>query len=411
MAATEPRLRRTDLDWLRVLLFSGLIAYHVGLMYSAWSPFALKSVHRQDWIEVLLLATHPWRMSLLFLISGVATRFAVDKLGASKLFLSRSIQLLPPLLFAVAFIVPIQSYLSLVENLGYRGSFGTFLPALLRGGHTMTVDGRTVGLPVYAHLWFVAYLWVYVAVVMLALAVAPRWVKAAQTRLETLLSGVGLLMWPLVVLATLRFTLFPVYGTTLDLVNDWDNHAVSLGMFLLGFLLARSERVWERFVALRWPALALAATGWGAYAALVWIARDAPDVVERANPVMHLFHSVERWAAIVAILGFARRHLRRDCKALRYLNGGMFTYYIVHQPAILLLLHGLKPLALHPGVEFTLVIAGAVGVCALAYEIARSIGGFGMLLGARPRPRVKGGSLAARGAPSYGTGAPAQSPA
>ncbi len=58
-------------------------------MYAVWSPFAVKSEHRASWVEIALMSTHPWRMCLLFLISGVATRFAVDKVGTSKLAISR----------------------------------------------------------------------------------------------------------------------------------------------------------------------------------------------------------------------------------------------------------------------------------------------------------------------------------
>ena len=49
--------RRADLDWLRVAAFGGLIVYHEGLLYEPGRQI----------VSVLLLVTHPWRMSLLFL--------------------------------------------------------------------------------------------------------------------------------------------------------------------------------------------------------------------------------------------------------------------------------------------------------------------------------------------------------
>jgi hypothetical protein len=167
-----------------------------------------------------------------------------------------------------------------------------------------------------------------------------------------------------------------------------------MGMFLFGFLIARNDRVWDRFVALRWPALGIAAAAWAAYAWMAWN-RGIPELVERNDPIMHLFYPAERWCAIVAILGFARRWLggglgwAKEGPALRYLNGGMFTYYIVHQPAMLLMLHKLKPLGLHAAAEVGLVLAGTVAACALAYELARAMGGLGVVLGAprgRPAP-------------------------
>ena len=403
MAASAPASRRIDLDWLRVLLFAGLIAYHLGLIYASWSPYALKSIHRAPWIEILLLTTHPWRMCLLFLISGVATRFAVGKLGAVKLLASRSRQLLPPLLFGIAFIVPIQSYLTAVEILGYGRPFWAFVPDLFQSGHKVTVAGRYLTMPVYAHLWFVAYLWVYVAIVAVVLGLAPRLMQAAQTWLERLMSGAGVLMWPLALMLVLRFTLNREFSINLGMVHDWYNHAISGGMFLFGFLIARTEKVWDRFVALRWPALAIAALAWAIYAWMAWN-RGIPEVVERTNPIMHVLYPAERWCAIVAILGFSKRWLAgplaivADGPVLRYLNGAIFTYYIVHQPALLVMIHALKPMHLDAAAEVALVLAGTIACCGLAYEVARGLGGLGVLLGA-PRGRAAPGwVVAVRGA-------------
>nr|WP_246754345.1 hypothetical protein [Bradyrhizobium diazoefficiens] len=66
--------RRIDLDWVRILAFGLLIFYHVGMLYVSWG-FHIKSVHRLTWLEPLMLFLNPWRLSLLFLVSGVATRF------------------------------------------------------------------------------------------------------------------------------------------------------------------------------------------------------------------------------------------------------------------------------------------------------------------------------------------------
>jgi len=389
----ETRHRRPDVDGLRVLLFAGLIAYHLGLVYAAWSPYALKSAHTAPWVEGLLLLTHPWRMCLLFLISGVATRFAVDKLGASRLFVSRSAQLLPPLLFGIVFLVPIQTYLTLVKTEGYAKGYLAYVPELFAHGHTLALNGHRVDVPVYAHLWFVFYLWAYMLVLAATLWAAPRWVGWAQARLERLLSGAGLLLWPLALLIMIELALFPPFGVTLHFHDDWYNHAISFGMLLFGFVAARSETLWDGFARLRWVGLGLAVAGWAGYA-LLWGGQGIPEFVERSNPAMQILYPVERWGAIVAVLGFARVHLTRTGGVVRYLNGGMFTYYIIHQPAMVMMIHNVTPLGLHAGVEAAVVLAGTVALCGVAYELARGLGWFGLLVGARPpgarlwRPRL-----------------------
>lgn len=66
--------RRIDLDWLRVAAFGLLILYHLGMLYVPW-PYHAKSRHIVPALEPIMLAVNPWRLLLLFLISGVATRF------------------------------------------------------------------------------------------------------------------------------------------------------------------------------------------------------------------------------------------------------------------------------------------------------------------------------------------------
>src|SRR5215204_436131 len=70
--------RRIDLDWVRIAAFGLLIFYHVGMLYVSWG-FHIKSVHRIAALEPLMLVLNPWRLSLLFLVSGVATRFMFRK--------------------------------------------------------------------------------------------------------------------------------------------------------------------------------------------------------------------------------------------------------------------------------------------------------------------------------------------
>lgn len=393
LPAAAPTNRRTDLDWLRVLLFAGLILYHVGLMFALWTPYDIRSDHRASWVEVALMATHPWRMCLLFVISGVATRYAFDKLGAHKLVVSRSIQLLPPLLFGVALVVPLQGYIALTHNLGYDKSYLSYVAELLTSGdHRVTWGGKRYATPVFAHLWFVAYLWTYVMLLAAGLAFAPRLIGWLQRRAEGFGSGAGLLLWPLAFLVLARFTLFPTFGMTLQLTDDWYNHAVSGSMFLFGFLIGRSAKVWDQIKAQRWPALVLALAAYAGYGAMAW-GKGSPEYVERLNPAMHMLYPIVIWGGVVAVLGFARDALTWNTRALAYLNGAIFTYYIVHQPAMFILMAHVKTMGLHPVVEFAIVLSGTAATCVLVHEFVRGLGPAGLLLGAprgRPAPAWAG---------------------
>ncbi|MCW1980937.1 surface polysaccharide O-acyltransferase-like enzyme [Xanthomonas arboricola] len=66
--------RRHDLDWLRVIAFGLLVLYHVGMYYVTWD-WHVKSPTTHLMLEPVMLLSSPWRISLLLLISGVATAF------------------------------------------------------------------------------------------------------------------------------------------------------------------------------------------------------------------------------------------------------------------------------------------------------------------------------------------------
>ncbi len=273
--------RRADLDWLRVGLFAGLIFYHEGLLYEP----------AHGGVSLLLLATHPWRMSLLFLISGAATRFMTDKIGAGRLSAERSLRLLPPLAFAAVALVPIQLYLALVEGAAYSGGYFAFLKDYASAPGRVAAPGQQ---PIYGHLWFILYLWAYTVVLAAALALKPAWFRAAQARLGKL-GGMGLLIWPYALLCLLRLTAYPAFGVTLWFVDDWYNHLVSGGMFLLGFLAARSETFWAEAVKARWAALVMAVAGFAFYGAIGLQFTTAPELAEPAHRSMAVFYEMERW--------------------------------------------------------------------------------------------------------------------
>src|SRR5258708_31692514 len=88
------------------------------MLYVSWG-FHIKSAHRITALEPLMLVLNPWRLALLFLVSGAATRFMLRKYAIGPLLRSRSSRLLIPLIFGMLVIVPPQAYDPIVEALGY----------------------------------------------------------------------------------------------------------------------------------------------------------------------------------------------------------------------------------------------------------------------------------------------------
>jgi heme/copper-type cytochrome/quinol oxidase subunit 3 len=382
--------RRFDLDWIRVIAFGLLILYHVGMFYVPWD-WHVKSPRPVAWLEPVMMFTNPWRLTLLFLVSGAATRFMADKMSAGALTRSRLARLLPPLLLAIFVVVPPQSYYEIVEQLGYAGAFGDFYGryATASGGWC-DADGCLIT-PTWNHMWFVAYLLVYSLVLAALLAAGRGWIARLSAGLERVLSGPWLLVWPAVFLIAIRLTLAPVFEITHALVDDWYNHALSFSAFLFGFLIAKSERLREGFMALRWPALVLALASYGLYAGYAWAWRSGTPP-EALRILGRIAYGLDQWTFIAAALGFGARWLNRGGPVLRYLTLGVFPFYIVHQTVIVVAGHHLARLGWPQGVEAAALVAITFGACFATYEVVRRTPVLGPLFGLRPEPKPVSGA-------------------
>ena len=373
--------RRIDLDWVRILAFGVLIFFHVGMYYVTWG-WHVKSPFASHTIEPLMMLSSPWRLSLLFFVSGCATAFLHAK-SATGFVRSRTQRLLIPLAFGVWFIVPPQSWAEVTEAIGYHGGYAHFMRLYAEGYGGFCRDG-CLRIPTWNHLWFVAYLWVYTMLAALAWLVVPqarmaRWSAA----LARALRGPWLIALPVAWLGAIRVLLVARFPDTHALVDDWYLHAEYFSVFALGVLLAREAGVWEEIRRQRWIALGLALAG---YAAVQtgYAHYELFESMDWLRALHRVAYALDTWCAIVAALGFARQWNPADSRARRYLTEAIFPFYIVHQTAIVLLAHFMKPLGLRPLVEGPLLIAATVAICFASFEIVRRVGWMRPLFGLAP---------------------------
>jgi Acyltransferase family len=353
--------RRLDLDWLRIAAFGLLIAYHVGMLYVPWS-FHVKSAYPAGrWLLGPMLLVNPWRLSLLFVVSGAATGYMAQRLTRGGLARQRSRRLLLPLAFGMLVVVVPQAWFEVMAKGRETGGFLHFWSRYLQMDQGL---GTTV--PTWNHLWFVAYLWVYT---LLAAAFAPGIGKPVDNRPRRPVSGPVLAAWlllPWAWLWLLRVLLFPIYGSNHAMVHDFYDHALYSSMFAFGLLLAQRPALWDVIDRLRWPALCLVLVGCATFlprslgfGGPFWLARIGREALA--------------WGAILALLGFARRYLNRDHRWRAYLVDVIFAWYIVHQTALIALAAWLGPLRLGGAREAALVVAGTVVACVVVGDVARRV--------------------------------------
>jgi glucan biosynthesis protein C len=369
--------RHYGMDWLRIGAFALLILYHIGMVFVPWN-FHVKSLHVEDWVRLPMLASNAWRLTLLFVVSGYASRALLGRSsGTAGFFANRCYRLLVPLLFGIAVIVPPQPWVELVTKHGYAASYWTFWT------HDYFRFGKLAGLslPTWNHLWFVVYLWVYTTVLTLGLVVVRGdWLQRA---FDWVFGSWAVLFLPVAWLVFVHAWWFQMAAESQALFGDWVAHVTYFPAFLFGFGLARSEPAMAA-IARWWKVGAIAAVL--GYLAIIAVELEWPgDIVAPRwiYPGYGVAHALEQWGAIVALMGIAERHWNRDHRWRRTLTEAVFPFYLIHQTIIVLVMYALLPAGLPGWAEFAcLLVATTIG-CIAFYWIGRSIAPLRPLIGLR----------------------------
>lgn len=387
MAPADPQTvpaRHFGLDWLRIGAFGLLIFFHIGRFFSP-DPWLVRAPTPQFGVEWPMLALEPWRLALLFTVSGYASHALLARTGSIGTFLkARSHRLLLPLGFGLLLLVPPQTWIGLTQNHGYQAS-------LLHFWTTDWLSFRRIdGVPVpnAEHLWFIGYLWTYTMALGLFLVLAPAGWRARARRLaEKLFASPHLLLLPLAGVLLMRLLVLFSVPERHGLLHDWVNDVTHLPAFLFGFALAGMPSLWPAILRLRLPALLMAIAAYSLLAALEYrYPGDRPHIAQALDRDASL---IMAWSMILVMLGLAHQWLNRDHAWRAPLSEAVFPFYLVHQTIIVVVGWWLRPSGLSNGAMFALLVAATFGGCWLFYAVGRRIGWLRPFIGlspASPRP-------------------------
>ncbi len=377
--------RHYGLDWLRIAAFALLILYHIGMVFAPWD-WVIKTNHSFPELIAPMSVLTPWRLALLFAVSGFASRHLFEKSGNPGAFLkSRHLRLLVPLAFGMAVLVPVEMWVRVVDK-GYPHGYLHFWALdYWRWGEFW---GREF--PSWEHLWFVAYLWAYTAILAAALA----WFRVEIERgtaavVGWLAVGWRLLWLPIAGLALAKLALVFVVEEEHGLFRDWMGHAQYFPMFLFGFVLAGSPQLWPSLQRIWKPALAIAIlTG----AVVVAVETLFPGEAVPPRWVMageRMAQVAMGWAMTVVLFVLADRFWNRDHRWRKTFAEAVFPFYLIHQPAIVLITWFSLPSKLSAPVEFGVLLVGTAAAGLALYLIGREIGWLRPLIGLGPRAASK----------------------
>lgn len=322
--------RRHDLDWLRVIAFTVLIYFHTAIIFVPGGLPLLQNDETSPVLQIFVEFSHLFRLSLLFLISGVGVFFARRRRTPSEFVRERSRRLLIPLAMGILLIVPPMVYFERLHLGEFTGNLLAFYPTLLTSG--LYPDGNVS----WHHLWFIVYLYLYC---LIGLWLFPRLGTPALVRqFDGWSKGYGVFrfMVPLVIAELALRAFFPGLP---NLVTDWANFFHFLLVFAAGYVIAGNVAILERIVELRRVSLGFAAA---ATAALFWLFYGETgldlDLTSRwllaEYVVFCLLKMTVVWSMLLVCLGYAGRYLNRPSRWLGYLNEAVYPLFLLHLTVI-----------------------------------------------------------------------------
>ena len=338
--------RRHELDWLRVLAFGLLIFYHTGMLYVERWGFHFKSQYLSSSLEYVMLLSSPWRMLLIWFISGYALGAVMQQLEGWRHYLQfgvrRTVILLLPLLVGLWLIVPPQLYAEMVQKDGLSLSYWQFYQAFFDLQHPLFAEHQSGVWPHVDvnHLWFLRSLWQFTLLALLLIPVLHSRLLQQACRWFCQLA----LPWQLLAWSALLLLIRS------EASGDAVRELQGLAMFLLGILVVRQPGFWQQLAQpRRWLAW-LCLLNYGALCCLYFLLyqpEQLPALLQPAiEPGLQLSFSVQAVAMLFWLLALAQRYLNKPHPQLALANRLVFPVYLLHQSLIIIAALWLTPYAL-----------------------------------------------------------------
>lgn len=368
MEETVKKVRRHDIDWLRVILFGLLIPFHVaiGVYWNLYgdevNPNVASLDNEERWeiaeegndyttdsvdfTSMVLHWMHQWRLAALFMISGMGTAFAFKR-RTWKIFLKERVKrLLVPMFFG-AWTMGFAGAVILGEHedtspLGLV--FGFLVGIIWRSlVFWVPVIGKLIAL---GHLWFLWNLFQYSVLLTPVFYVVRNYPDGRLARFLrsffTLPGGIGVFVLLPLVLVLIEVLFKPWFPGFIGAGYEW---FWFFAFFAFGYICITAKDEYYEFIEGRRMVITTLTLLWTV--AFVWLrfeqASTGIPYVDGGwlkNEIIHnrmtllacVIHSFHAWFWCLAVFSWAAHLLNKPSGNLAYLNQGVYPFYIAHMP-------------------------------------------------------------------------------
>ena len=323
----KPRYNFIDnLRWVTVVL---VLIYHVFYNFNAQGVFGgIGGFREHQWWDTVCTVLYPWFMTLMFILAGASSRYALKHRTVKEFRRERTRKLLVP---------------STLGLLLFGGALGALNITAGGGWDAMPADMPFVAKYLIAvvsgtgPLWFIQDLYIF------SLLLLPIRKVIDADRVEAWLDGLSVKG-----LSYVLFGFFLLLGllaqTQIDEVGDFSGllnlyrPVYYFGIFLVGYYIFSSERIHD-YLAARYLTFNVLAVIWCVYFCVCNYGADytLPAVLQSFSCNMYC------WSMVLALFGLFKRRYECVTPFSQYMTRSSFGLYIVHMlvcTGICLLLKG-----------------------------------------------------------------------
>ena len=377
--------RLGSLDALRAVLIGGVVVFHVTRPFDPFDYYVKAGAQLEALAPVVLFVTL-WGMPLFFVLAGVAAWHSLGRRRALAFARERVARLLVPFCAGLVLLVPPQVHVERLqrgEHVSYLDTLSGFFDVGWRWELPLPVEGRLFE---PAHLWFLAYLFVF------TLLLLPVLVRLRSARAAALLDRVaaGPLPW-LLGLGLLVALAEAALGS--EEAGGWNRFAYP-SFLLLGFLLAARPSLAARLSSRLRPLALAGLLGFTALALAGALLHDrlGDALLTGGDPAAVAWRAGKAAVGsvlLLALAGWALARLSPRCEARHasrlsaYASEAALPVYLLHQTVAVLLAYWVLSWPVAPGVQWAVLTLLTVATTLGLYELLRRPAPVRRLLGLR----------------------------
>ena len=341
-------MRKYYVDNIRILCILLLIPFHTAMIFNDFGESWYVHSENSTLASLFVIGVYPWWMSVLFVLAGMSTVYALKKRTLWQYAKERFCKLFIPMLSAIAVLVPIQTYVADKCFHDYQGNYFEHYSVYFTLTDWSGYDGHFTP----AHTWFMLYLFV---ISMISLPLLNWYNKKGKQINPEKMSMIKIL--PLFLIMLIASPILNIGGKS---VGEYAT------CYLLGYFVLSMEEVQDRLLTYR------------KQLGIVWLLLIIIHcMLYQRHLASGLVWEVEQralsWIGILAVIGLGKYYLEFNNSFTKYFAPAAFPIYFFHQTVVVVIGYVMVQFIHGSVVQYFCIVLISYVITLLLYEICRRI--------------------------------------